>query len=558
MLKQFFTLLLLLAFVQISFAAEDEKNIDSKIREVTVYLSGAQVMRTGSVQLPAGEHNLVFSGVALGINPQSIQASAPPELIIQATTLRTNYLKVKEIDPKIKVLNDSLELLQLMIDESNDEAAILNQEKTMILANQSLKGNDVSLSIDELKKAADFWRSRLTNIYDLLFKIKINQKDLNESIGRIRNQLNQLNYKRNTPTYEILVKVLAEKAGTFPVEITYFTPHARWTPRYDLRAVNTSSPVKLAYHADVFQNTGIDWNKVPLSLSTGNPNLSGTPPELSIWNLSLMAPISYNQNKKMGAVYQKGAVMQEQSVGYDNAPATRSADEESDDYYYGGDGMNAGVPAGLSGYTQVKTNTTTEVYRISLPQTIPADNQAHQITIRKTELPAFYEHFSVPKLDEDAFLLAGIMGWDTLNLLAGPANIYFEGTFLGQTSLNPAQTEDTLYFSLGRDKGVVVAREQLKSFTKVKTLGSSKECTFGYEITIRNGKKEAVTLELQDQIPISQDKDIVVKQLEISEGELDADRGFLTWRLELKPGETKKIKLAFSVKHPKNRRVNGL
>jgi uncharacterized protein (TIGR02231 family) len=154
--------------------------------------------------------------------------------------------------------------------------------------------------------------------------------------------------------------------------------------------------------------------------------------------------------------------------------------------------------------------------------------------------------------------VAQATGWENLNLLPGPANIFFEGTYVTQSILDPTITEDTLNFSLGRDKKVVITRDQLKDFTKKKTIGFTVERQYGYEITIRNTKAGVVTLTLEDQIPISQDKTIEIKLEESSGAKIDEGTGKLTWEISLAPSETKKIKLIYTVKHPKNKYIQGL
>jgi hypothetical protein len=111
---------------------------------------------------------------------------------------------------------------------------------------------------------------------------------------------------------------------------------------------------------------------------------------------------------------------------------------------------------------------------------------------------------------------------------------------------------------LGRDKKVIIQRENMKDYNKRSTIGFNRERTFGYEITIRNTKSTAIHLVLNDQLPISQDDKITVKVIEISEARQDETTGKLTWEMDLQPSETKKLKLIFSVKHPKNSTVPGI
>ncbi|WP_415223145.1 DUF4139 domain-containing protein [Psychroserpens sp.] len=43
---------------------------------------------------------------------------------------------------------------------------------------------------------------------------------------------------------------------------------AGWFPIYDIKADKINEPLQLSYKAQVYQNTGTDWNDIKLTLST--------------------------------------------------------------------------------------------------------------------------------------------------------------------------------------------------------------------------------------------------------------------------------------------------
>lgn len=145
---------------------------------------------------------------------------------------------------------------------------------------------------------------------------------------------------------------------------------------------------------------------------------------------------------------------------------------------------------------------------------------------------------------------------ETLNLLPGEANIIFEGTFVSKTTISPNSTLDTLRLTPGHDKRVVVKREKLEDFSSVKFLGSNKKQTFTYEITVKNNKKEKIQMEISDQYPISTHKDIEVELLQYDGATVDKETGMLTWKMELAPNASKKFRLSYSVKYPRDKQVN--
>jgi len=162
-------------------------------------------------------------------------------------------------------------------------------------------------------------------------------------------------------------------------------------------------------------------------------------------------------------------------------------------------------------------------------------------------MPAFYKYYSAPRLDKESYLLGEIADWEKLNLLPGEANIIFEGTFIGKSVIDPLSTMDTLNLTLGKDKRVVVKREKLVDFSTE---------IFTYEITVKNNKKEKITMLLKDQYPISTNKDIEVELLESNGAANNTEIGVLTWAVNLEPGETKKYRVSYSAKYPKDKVVN--
>jgi len=205
------------------------------------------------------------------------------------------------------------------------------------------------------------------------------------------------------------------------------------------------------------------------------------------------------------------------------------------------------------------TNDTINVeFDISIPQTVSSSAKPTVVDVKSSSVNATYEYAVAPKLDLDAFLLAKVTGWEDLNLLPGEANIFFEGTFVGKTFIDPNNIRDTLSVSMGRDKRIVVKREKVKNLSSRKVIGTSEKQESAWEITVRNTKSENVLVVVEDQIPVSQNNQIEVTVVDNGGAKQDTFSGKLTWKLNLKPAENKKLAYKFEVKYPKDRRISGL
>ena len=186
---------------------------------------------------------------------------------------------------------------------------------------------------------------------------------------------------------------------------------------------------------------------------------------------------------------------------------------------------------------------------------VKSDGEIRTTDMVEYELDAFYEYYCIPKLDADAFLVAKISDWDEYNFLEGEASLFFEGKYIGKSILDTRNSSDTLTLSLGRDGNVLVAREKKKDYTSRQFVGSNQKSLFVYEISVRNKKAQPLTIVIEDQIPVANDKEISIDKLEDSKAEYTSENGLLKWKKEIAPGKTELINLKYTVRFPKNSRM---
>ncbi|HNP08413.1 MAG TPA: DUF4139 domain-containing protein [Cyclobacteriaceae bacterium] len=519
---------------------QTEKPIDSKITNVTVFLNKAQVTREVKTRIEAGKMDLVLSGLTSQLDPSSIQVAGKGSFLILGIRHQQNYLNEFNVPVKLKALKDSLIYYQRNLSLEQSQKEILNKEEQMLLSNQKIGGTNQNLTVAELRAMADFYRSRLGEIVNSRMKQDEKVKSINEHILRLQRQINSENELYSKNTSEIVISVSANSVTAATLEVNYVVANAGWYPIYDLRAINTKSPIQLNYKANVFQRTGEEWKNVNLILSTANPNQSGLKPELYPWYLDFYNPVAYKQynNKALGRGMRSEAPSEDMAFEMEiaeAAPAQSMAELVS----------------------RVQTSLNTE-FIIALPYTVASSSKPTLVDIQSNEVKAKYSYSVVPKLDADAFLIAKATGWEEYSLLPGEANIFFEGTFVDKTFIDPNAIGDTLSVSLGRDKRIVVKREELKDLTSKKFIGSNVREEHSWEISIRNTKAEPVTITVEDQLPVTKNKDIEVTSLDNGGAKFEPVSGKLIWKLTLQPNETKKLTYRYEVKYPKDKQISGL
>jgi uncharacterized protein (TIGR02231 family) len=340
-------------------------------------------------------------------------------------------------------------------------------------------------------------------------------------------------YNVSNKTNVLVVVINSDTKADAKLDLNYFTYNASWTPFYNFRVENLTSPLKLEYSANIKQTTGLLWKGIDITLSTRNPNQSNTKPELYPWYVDFYRPMPL----QYGGMLKRNQVnMEEMSV----AASAPEADKSMADY------MNV-----------TETQLSVE-FKPEIQMAIPSDGKNYLVELSKDSFDAEYKYAAIPKFDSDAFLTAQINKFEGINFLPGSVNIYFENSFAGETYLVPQQLKDTLVVSLGRDKGINSSRELKKDLKENKFLSSDIDRTLEYEIKVKNSKSIAVDLVIEDQVPVTKTEDINIKILEISGAELNKETGILKWRVKLNPGETITKKLSYMLTYPNDKLINGI
>ncbi|MGH2666235.1 DUF4139 domain-containing protein [Flavobacterium sp.] len=513
----------------------------AKVKNATVYFSAAELSQTTSVNLPLGTSEIVVKNVADYLNESTIQIGAPSTVTVLSVQFTNNYISEYEIDessPVIKKVRDSITLVKLALGKVVNERVSHSKTIELLDKNQNVAGQNSGLNISELMKLVDYYKSKRTELSDLVNVLYERENKLNDRLAKLNTKL-ETNTKKEEKmsSGKLVLQVMNEVAGNVNLDINYVTNNASWFPFYDLRAENIKDPINMMYKAQVVQNTGIDWKKVKLTLSSGNPNQSNQAPILSSWFLryGYEKNYGYNQNARLNVI---------QSIS-DKEDLMEVKKEK-------------GKTASISDFTTIQENQLNVSFDIDIPYDISSNGKVHSVALKEIKLPASYKYYAAPRVEKEAFLLAEINDYSKYNLLPGEANIIFEGMYVGKTMINPGQTSDTLNLSMGRDKKISIKREKVTDKSGTKFLSSKKEQTFTYDITLRNNKKEAVQMLLKDQYPISTDKEIEVELKDKSGAKVNTETGILTWELDLKPNETRKIRISYVVKYPKDKIIGNL
>jgi len=512
-------------------AADKNVVIDSKVKEATVFQRGAQITRTAKQFLTPGSYFLVFDELTFNIESASVQVEGKGEFTILSVSHQRNYMREIKQSEQIKILTDSIEVISEELAILRGLRSVYQEEKSMINTNKKIMyGTTTGFAIEDLEEMSDFFRTRLSEILNMQLEINQKEKRFQTSLNKLNSQLAQLK-RGNNQSSEIVVEVAVKKNTPASFVLKYFVPQAGWTPIYDIRASGPDQKIKLAYNAQVFQSTGINWENVKLKLSTSNPTQRTDKPVVSPYVLRFVG------NMPRGDYYQS------------NVRTPRAKLESA--------GVMAESDAGTAASATLVTESQLNInFEIDIPYNIPSDNKKHTVNVKNEELDADYYYYAAPKYSDKTLLIASIGGWEKYQLISGQASIYYQGTFLGKTFIDARNTKDKLDISFGEDRQVVVKRTRIEDYCDSKLIGNNKKENIGLAISAKNTKSKSIKLIIEDQIPISSNKEIEVTLEDQGDAELDEKSGTLKWQFELKPAQTVKREFKYIVKFPKDKKVN--
>ncbi len=547
-------LILVLTLFTVQSQAADI-TVKPQTKEVLVYLQNAQINATAEVNLVPGMYNIVLEDLSQFLDDNSVQIKGDADFTILSVVTKKNYLGDERKDPKLKALEDSIEVMNTKLNAVKNQIDALNEELVMIIANKSIQGDNIGVSTVELEKMANFYRVRVLEIRNKLTENEKKQTKIREKNSAILNQLNQLKSQQTKVYSEITLAIKCNSTTKSKIQLSYMVTNAGWAPFYDIKSESLTEPITILSKANVFQTTGEDWKNVKLSLSTGNPTYNNTKPVLIPYTLLLsntdqIYRKGYNKSMTLSSS-NSGVVMDAPSMQDVIISASRNQSKLIEN--------NAGLTSSqVSGYTSNTENQTNNIFEISIPYNIPSDGKEYVVAIQEYKAPAVYSYTAIPKLDKDAFLLANLINWDQTGLLPGEANLFNEGTFVGKSYFETRVTNDTIPVSLGREKNIILDRKKVKSFTEKNFTGGTKKTTLEFEIMVRNKKKAEVEITIEDQIPLSNTEEVTIELINGSNATYVKETGKLKWIIKLKPSESNTLKFGYIIKYPKKYNISNL
>ena len=532
-------------------AAERERrmaegtDLDAPIAAVTVFGDGARVQRRGTVSVEPGLRPMVIGNLPASADPASVRVAARGrDLALLNVEVHRRY----RTDP----LREETARLRSEVDRCRDAVQALDDEDIAEQAGLNFLGHLSEAAATALARAVGFGRAghddlarmaghlsadtaaALGRRREISARRRAAQRELEAAEQRLAAAEKRAG--RSVAFAEVSAILEASAATRAEVELSYHVSGASWRPLYDLAL--DGERLAVSYLAEVTQQTGEDWPAVELVLSTTRRGLHQVLPELDPWYIGRAEPLP---RPLAGAVPQRGP----RAAMFAAAAGAGAPDAELEE------AAPLAAAPGESGAGLA--------YQVQRPLAVPADGGPHKTMVARFELDAALDHLAVPVLAPEAYLRATVTNTSSLLLLPGPARVFHDTQFVGETSLETVAAGQEFELQLGVDDQVRVERELRRRSTSKAVIGGTRTIDVAYQITVENHRPNKSRVSVHDHVPVSADGDIKVRLRETSPDPAEqSDLGELTWELSLDGGQAATIRHRFTVEHPAQVTVAGL
>jgi uncharacterized protein (TIGR02231 family) len=516
-----------------SASLQEPEKLATRIEEVTVFSGTALVRRRA--ELPAGGR-YVIEGLPWSADPDSVRVKLSGGDVLGVET-RERHLpampnaRVEELRVKLRALERDRKVLA-------DELEVIAQTEAHLLRLMKLEEAQHGEDVEKGRGGAASWRDNLVFLTTELTRNKTaaretawKAQELDRQLEDLRREIGRGETGAGVDLREAVIDVQA--TGAIVLDLEYRVANAGWAPKYDLRAASDGRSVDLAYRAQVWQQSGEDWNEAEIALSTAHPQVGAQGPDPQpIW-LRLFDP-----KDKLTASERRSA-KDLKSVGY-----AEVADRESAP-------LEAAPPRP---FASVESQGLSVRFRLARRETIQSREAPTDVLVGQAKLDATPEYFATPALSNSVWLRGKTKNTSAWTLLPGPASVYFGADYIGRAQLAAVQPGEEFTLHLGPDPALAIERKKIEDLTKGPgVFGSKTTQVDGWRIHLKNngaaaaGPDGRATVFVRESLPRAADDRIKVelsdaKPQPSGDARWKQDRdeqGILTWVVSIpRNGET--------------------
>jgi uncharacterized protein (TIGR02231 family) len=547
----FYVLILVLFFSFTSTVLQQEIRIGSKIKHVYIYPNSAMLARQVVRELDKGFYRVVIDDISEQFDEKTIKAElegAGDEIAnIKGVSVETVYIeeepsiRIKQLQDEIMELEKRIRIITMQKNSLQDKKEFLNSIIYLFQEQNTKENSTISIpSTEQLEEIYNFLDEKLNINYEHLLNHDFQIESYKERVALLQKRLQQISNEQRETKKVIGLDLEVFQKTNINILVSYLLNDGiNWRPVYDLKTDLKNDRIAIVTYALIGQSTGMDWKDVNISLSTARPTVSGQLPPIDSW---FLRPYKIDENIQKSVGMLPMLAREELDTAYEDSVA----EEEQL------------IPVEYKG--------TSVTFKIPQKVFIPSGTSREKVLISEDELSGQFNYRAYPRKSPFMYFNVYVDNNLAIPLLPGEMNIFIEGGFTGNTSIEYIPPGNDFDVSLGIAENLKVERELVKKFrdeTLIATIPSSKIATkYEYKITMENYQDTEAICHIFENIPVSEDDRIQVNIDNISkEPQLknwEDKEGVWMWEVLLEPQEKDEISITYSIIHPRDIQIIDL
>lgn len=519
---------------------------DARVDTVTIYPGLATVTRQVTLDLPAGQHEIVVPGLPQGLSSEGLRLAAPMGAQIGAVNLAYDRLPVTpdQSSPAVLAAQDEVERLEAVLRDRTAGIAEIRlrvqaaEEQIAFLQSlsQASAGETLTAStIADIRALAQMVGTETLAVREAAFAAEqeakaaeLAREDDIEALEDAKRALAALMAPEDEGSV-LTFTLNALEAGEVTIDITTLEGFANWSPVYDMRlTTGDAASLDIDRAVVVSQETGQDWLDVRLVLSTARPGEQIAPG--GVW-APLRRIISEDDRER-------GLVMMSDSV------QSLSRAEVA--------GMAAPVMEAVVAKADFSGATVTYTY----PGRVDIRNGVDdlRLPLDTLNLDADVWAEAAPSRDSIAYRMAEFTNTTDEILLPGQALVFADGTMIGFSQLPLLAAGADTEMGFGPLDGLRLTRTTPnRSEGDRGVFTTTNQLTEQAVMTVENLTGQDWKVLLRDAIPYSEQDDLEVTftaSPSVVRRDPEGQRGILEWDLDVAAGVKQDVRLDYTLSWP--------
>ncbi|MGP5534911.1 DUF4139 domain-containing protein [Psychrobacter celer] len=500
----------------------------SSIEQVTIYQGLASVTRALPVK-GNGEQTLVFSCLSPYIDKDSVSVQAVTGVNLGEVSIET--LSGEQAAQCQYEGDANVQSQQAALAKINAELEAANLAKAYL---QNLtKVSQISTEGTVANNARDI-EIQAASINKRIWDIKQRQ-------ARAQAALNQTMAGSSTSTQNRVTQVSVRTASRKPaaVKLDYQVRGAGWQPTYQARLDTNTEQLSITASAIIAQQTGENWQNVPLVLSSVNPNQRTT------GQLPNVARLSLYEKEQASRARVASSMMEPSSI----VVSERSSDDRE---------ASAPTMAPLPSFSVSRQNKNGIIeYRLPQRVSLPSDGRHVRTVIDEQSGRSKLWIRSTPSVEQTAYWYASAP-FLTPAWADGALQLYRDDNYIGQARYQ-YQTLKEQGIGFGVDPNILIKQitDEDKqgdkgAFNRKQTLSS----TEAYQLTNQHSRTRR--LQVLGSEPISRDDSIKVTTVHtppVTERDWNDNTGMVAWEFDLPSKQSKVIRSTTQISYPADKKL---